>query len=554
MFFFVISGFVVTPLILKIFAENATRRDRLSHLKLFYTGRFYRLAPALSVTLAISAIIVFLLGYIADHQRFARHGIGTLLLIGNISASKYAGDYFSPDPNPLIHTWSLSVEGQIYIFLPLIILVALMNRRYLKKNASVVLVTTTIISFITFQFPAMLQPLYSQAGIDLADEFWFYSSISRIWQFTIGGLGFLLINQIQTQILKIRKEFKIFSVIAMMIILFVPININLKAGSIVASLVALILIVTKSLDVLPIFIIQKFEWLGNRSYSIYLVHMPLLYIAKYSPATKIGNFENRIIQSIIAVVAALLLGSLSYQNIEKKVRYMNKNKYMNFKKSSPFLITILASPLILFILLDIGVRNQYWGLSRDISPSYAGALDSNCSRESEKGPPCVYSNEGSSKTVLLLGDSHAGHISQAVIDAAKISNWNTVVWAHGGCHVQFQRTINGHAKDQCININKTMKNWVLVNKPEAIIVSQYVYSNSSQSDLREALSTLKSMVPNILLIENNPAFPDGLSKRNKTMIELLVKDLAGKPYNPPKSFSLSEMQIEHENASNQLAI
>lgn len=198
-----ISGFVVTPLILKIFAENATRRDRLSHLKLFYTGRFYRLAPALSVTLAISAIIVFLLGYIADHQRFARHRIGTLLLIGNFTASKYTGDYFSPDPNPLIHTWSLSVEGQIYIFLPLIILVALMNRRYLKKNASVVLVTTTIISFITFQFPAMLQPLYSQAGIDLADEFWFYSSISRIWQFTMAGVGFLLINQIQTQILKI---------------------------------------------------------------------------------------------------------------------------------------------------------------------------------------------------------------------------------------------------------------------------------------------------------------------------------------------------------------
>ena len=278
-----------------------------------------------------------------------------MLVLGNISASKYAGNYDSPDPNPRIHIWSLSVEGQIYFFLPLIILVALMNRRYLKKKSVVVLGVTTIVSFLTFQFPAILQPLYSQAGIDLADEFWFYSSISRIWQFTIGGLGFVLINQSQTRILRIRNEFKIFLVIAMMMILFMSIDINLKAGSIIASLVALIPIATNSLDELPFFINQKLEWLGNRSYSIYLVHTPLLYIAKYSPATKIGNFENRIIQSIIAVLASLILRSLSYQNIEKKFRYMNKNKRIDFKKSLPFLITILASPLILFILLDFGV-------------------------------------------------------------------------------------------------------------------------------------------------------------------------------------------------------
>jgi len=68
-------------------------------------------------------------------------------------------------------------------------------------------------------------------------------------------------------------------------------------------LFAVIVILFKSLDVLPEFLIEKLEWLGDRSYSIYLVHMPLLYIAKYSPVTQIGTVENRIIQSTIAVVA-----------------------------------------------------------------------------------------------------------------------------------------------------------------------------------------------------------------------------------------------------------
>ena len=86
--FFVISGFVVTPLILRIFSEQSIG-GRLSNLRYFYLRRFYRLAPALSVTLAISAIAILLLGYPADHQRFARQGIATLLLMGNLGAYIY---------------------------------------------------------------------------------------------------------------------------------------------------------------------------------------------------------------------------------------------------------------------------------------------------------------------------------------------------------------------------------------------------------------------------------------------------------------------------------
>ena len=160
--FFVISGFVVTPLILRIFTEQAMGARRFSNLRDFYKRRFYRLAPALAVTLAISAISVFLLGPIADHQRFARQGIATLLLAGNLGASKYSGDYFSP--NPLVHTWSLSVEEQIYIFLPLILML-IFTIRSLKKITAVVLVFITVLSFISFQFPAIFQPLYSRAGI-----------------------------------------------------------------------------------------------------------------------------------------------------------------------------------------------------------------------------------------------------------------------------------------------------------------------------------------------------------------------------------------------------
>ena len=57
--FFVISGFVITPLIIQIFTKQVLIGERLSNLKYFYKRRFYRLAPALGITLLISAVLTF---------------------------------------------------------------------------------------------------------------------------------------------------------------------------------------------------------------------------------------------------------------------------------------------------------------------------------------------------------------------------------------------------------------------------------------------------------------------------------------------------------------
>ena len=545
--FFVISGFVVTPLILRIFPDQANGETRMSNLIDFYKRRFFRLAPALAVTLAISALLIFLLGPVTDHQRFARQGIATSLILGNFGAYRYSGDYFSPNPNPLVHTWSLSVEEQIYIFLPLILMLILHNRRSLKKITAVVFGVISALSFVSFLFPTILEPLNSRIGIELASQFSFYSSIDRIWQFTLGGLLFLLLDRYQNRIRKIPRSIHLLTVLAFVMFLFGPVALNLKASSILASLFAVNVILFKSLDVLPNFLIKKLEWIGDRSYSIYLVHMPLLYIAKYSPITQIGNGENHIVQSIIATIVSILLGALSYSKIENRFRGRDKSNASGFKTISTTMVLTLVLPLLLFISIDIGQKTRYWGLDRNIQkPIYAGALDPNCARDSEIGPPCVYTTSGATKTVLLIGDSHAGHISQALVDAAQATNWNAVVWTHSGCHVKFQKSIYGQATDKCIDINKQMKTWVLRNKPAVIIISQFVQSDSSQSDLRNTLSTLRSIAPSILLIENNPIFPD----KNDFMVS---RPIIMSPYKPPKQFVQSMMQIEGKNASNQLA-
>ena len=507
--FFVISGFVVTPLILRIFTDQPNGGGRLSNLRYFYMRRFYRLAPALAVMLAISAISIFLLGPVGDHQRFARQGIATLLLAGNVGAYKYSGDYFSPNPNPLVHTWSLSVEEQIYIFLPLILILILRNRKSVKKITVFILGVISVLSFVSFLFPVILQPLYSRAGIEIASQISFYSPIDRIWQFTAGGLAYLLLDRYQNRIRKISKGIQSLTVIAVVMILFTPLYMNLKVSSILASFIAMIVILFKSLDVLPDFLIKKLEWVGDRSYSIYLVHMPLLYLAKYSPLMQIGTGENHKIQSSIAVVASILLGALSYSKIENKYRNRGKADHSSLKTIVVSIVLTLLIPVVIFVSLErltaFEIRNSGLPVPSEILP---WNWDKECqffSPQPNINPePCKYGNHNSGKSILLIGDSHAASISRAVISLGNSNEMNTFIFTFSGCSfVLNSKDFNSsysyqHLTPDCIKHNQSILNFVQDSKPTVIIYAHrsssiMVYPNNLKSRTQYNEMVLKNL-------------------------------------------------------------
>ena len=266
--FFVISGFVVTPLILRIFNEQPNQKQNIYTLKDFYVGRFYRLAPALASTVIISSFMIILLDPFNNQQSFARQAISALVLIGNFAAYKYSGDYFSSDPNPLVHTWSLSVEEQIYLILPLILFIILRKRKKLWRNTIYIYLTVTIVSLASFLNPTFLNHIYSRFGIQLASQFSFYSPLDRVWQFTVGGLVFLVANKFNSKKTKFLKMINLVLLSILITMLLSPFLINQKAASILASILSALIILLNSLEVFPNYLRFIFEWLGNRSYSI----------------------------------------------------------------------------------------------------------------------------------------------------------------------------------------------------------------------------------------------------------------------------------------------
>lgn len=317
--FFVVSGFVVTPLLARIVMQSENHNQKIGRLKHFYKLRFFRLAPALLFTLTFSVFLIFFLGSPDYHSRFANQGIFTLFLLGNLGAYGFSGDYFSPNPNPLVHFWSLSVEEQIYLFFPLILLILFAKFKYSIKRFTFIYLIITSISMTSFLNPEALEPFYVEIGIRSPTQFSFYSPIDRLWQFTLGGIGYFIS---QADLLRKKVNIMVINwclVTLTLLSLLSVIDLDLKIDSIFISVFTFLTLIFKSFDCLPTMLKIVFKWLGDRSYSIYLVHLPILWIAKYSFLIQIDGSNNSFIQIFLAFILVLLLGAISYEKIEKSI-------------------------------------------------------------------------------------------------------------------------------------------------------------------------------------------------------------------------------------------
>ena len=123
--FFVLSGYVITSSL-----SNSKHQDFSSFLSNFYIKRFKRLFPTLFVAVTFTYLILFEYDYyfhLLLAQIFSLFGMSNLYLYNS------SLEYFSTSAkyNPLLHTWSLGIEEQFYLFYPLILFYFL----YFKKNS-----------------------------------------------------------------------------------------------------------------------------------------------------------------------------------------------------------------------------------------------------------------------------------------------------------------------------------------------------------------------------------------------------------------------------------
>ena len=457
--FFVISGFVVTPLLVRIFENQNSRRSILRSLLEFYRRRFYRLAPAMGATLVLSAILIFLLGNVNDLERFSKQGLATLLLIGNFGAYEYSGEYFSPNPNPLVHMWSLSLEEQIYIGMPLILFFALKRIKVGEevRRVSNVFLFLLITSSVFFAFPQLLEPLWTSLDVSNSSAMNFYSPFTRVWQFSLGGLIHLFPRK------SIGGKFSTISqmfLAASLLFLFIPrLSIDFRVGSLVASTIAALALMSQSLAILPKGISGLLEWFGNRSYSIYLVHMPLIYLAKYSPVQFLES--NRRISSIAAVILTIILGNAVYNKFEQKYR-LNQDHLRT--KDSPIFKLIVAFMLVPGILFSL-ISTSSNSTTDTHQMSLRGCVDAGFDPVR-----CMWEAQNSKGLIMLVGDSQVYGNADGVITAANGLGYDVIASSVNGCpFLDIQSS--GEGLIDCGSWQNQVMDFILDTKPQVVMIA-----------------------------------------------------------------------------------
>ena len=168
--FFVISGFLITSIVKK----EIDRRE--FSIAKFYERRIRRIFPALFVLLLAVTPAALLVLLPVETVRFGQTLLSTALFVANVYFWRDAG-YFAPDAerNPLLHTWSLAVEEQYYIFFPLLLLALLRIGK--PRLTLLALGATSLLSLALAEWQMAWRP-----------EAVFYLLPTRAWELLLGAM------------------------------------------------------------------------------------------------------------------------------------------------------------------------------------------------------------------------------------------------------------------------------------------------------------------------------------------------------------------------------
>ncbi|MFI5261761.1 MAG: acyltransferase family protein [Candidatus Limnocylindrales bacterium] len=171
--FFVLSGFLITGLLLR-------ERERTGRIDLpaFYARRARRILPAAAVVLIGTLVAASIVMAPLDIPRVAGDAMAAAISAANLRFAATSMDYFAAgtSPSPFLHYWSLGVEEQFYLVWPALLIVAMhLGRPRLGAGLALVLLTAV----------SLLGALWLT---DLAAPWAFYSLPARAWQLGLGGL------------------------------------------------------------------------------------------------------------------------------------------------------------------------------------------------------------------------------------------------------------------------------------------------------------------------------------------------------------------------------
>ena len=471
--FFVLSGFLICGIIVDEIAKTGTLS--LVH---FWARRALRLLPAATcITLVVLAINTRVLS-LAPQVHFGDTARAFAVYGSNILFAVRSTDYFGgiATRDPLLHTWSLSVEEQFYVlFAPAMLLLAVVARKYgtgtFRRWLVWLAVTLSALSLVGCIILVRRYPTIA-----------FYALPARAWEFGLGAMAVLAtryVPRLGARFLEAIALVSFTALVASVALLHENRVQPLGFASLLPTMatVGLLLsgagtsqtLIARALSTAPM------RMLGRLSYSWYLWHWPALTwlrTVRFSPSTG---------ETVLVAVLSLIPAAAVYVWIESPIRYSG------YLKRRPRLT--LAGAVMLAVLTlgaATGARshaNSVLKSPRVVKYLAASALPriyaDGCqlSPLQVSSPACIYGPGTNDTTLVLFGDSHAAHWFPAFDSIATLRGWKLINWTKTGCPSSSVSVTNlGRQYFECDEWRKsTIERIVALNPTIVVIVNDKTY-------------------------------------------------------------------------------
>ena len=386
--FFVISGYLITQILLRDMAAGAFR------LRDFYARRVRRLFPALFTVLAftlVGGLVILppkLLSELVYSQFF------TTLFLSNFAFARLA-DYFDSASNlkPLLHTWSLGVEEQFYLVFPLLLLGL---RRFSRRFLWPVLAGLALLSLLAEQ-------------MTMRPEAAFYLPTTRAFELLIGALTVWA----QGRLTLSEKTKRVLSLLGIGLLIASLIVLNDRVPfpglwALPSCLGAALLLISKDGWGNKLISAPPLVWTGDISYSLYLWHWPLLVFARIvlGEAWWIA---------LAVVIAAFGLAALSRRYIEQP--FLEKRPRRLWLWAGSAMTVSIVSALLIFNARGLPQRfnaaeQAAFVATDDFSPDRKRCHIAQNARRAYRDT-CVL---GTAASVAVWGDSEGVELARALAD------------------------------------------------------------------------------------------------------------------------------------------
>ncbi|MCA9142502.1 MAG: acyltransferase [Planctomycetaceae bacterium] len=262
--FFVISGFLIASILIReIGTDTFSMRE-------FWARRVRRILPAMLVVTAATLLVAYLFVFKGDHRPIGRQAMSALVSVANVYFWKNTGDYWGSEAesSPFLHTWSLSVEEQFYLFFPVVVwLVVRFRPRWLKS-----LMLLTI-------FSSLCLFLY---GVSHYPDATFYLLPTRAWELATGCYLAAILREQSVEDSRIKSLAPLALVGLAMIVASYFLMARLNGGLVIAVLGTAFVIAFGRSGICNAILVQRpIVQVGKMSYSLYLWHWPVMVFAEY---------------------------------------------------------------------------------------------------------------------------------------------------------------------------------------------------------------------------------------------------------------------------------